>query len=199
MFAIGILLTLVSFIYSVMFTQLFKDLYEEGHTDKDYFGRIDYTFFTLFQIMTLDDWADISRQVMNAPNLGWTWLPIMTFVIMTAFVVVNLIIAVICDAISALNDDDRKKLTGRYEEEDSDINMVEELSSEMFEEEGAPEGDVRVRLVALEEHVELLAKMQEDSLVMLGLITQRLQANIVAMPTQKQPQGAASKESGLAS
>jgi hypothetical protein len=32
MLAIGVLLFLVSYIFAVMFTQLFKDLYEEGHT-----------------------------------------------------------------------------------------------------------------------------------------------------------------------
>jgi hypothetical protein len=194
MFAIAILLQLVSYIYAVMFTQLFKDLYEEGDTLYDYFGRMDHTLFTLFQIMTLDEWAGITREVMNAPGCGWAWLPIITFVIITSFVVVNLIIAVICDAISALNDDDRKKLTGQYEGEDSHFDE----DSDLFEDDGT-EQDLRVRLVALEEHVDLLAKMQEDSLVMLDLMTRRLQANIVAMPTPKQPQSSASKESGLAS
>lgn len=43
MFAIGLLLMLVSYIFAVMFTQLFKDLYEDGLTDEDYFGRLDNT------------------------------------------------------------------------------------------------------------------------------------------------------------
>jgi uncharacterized membrane protein YphA (DoxX/SURF4 family) len=44
MVAIGLLLFLVSYIFAVMFTQLFKDLYERGVTDADYFGRLDETF-----------------------------------------------------------------------------------------------------------------------------------------------------------
>jgi uncharacterized membrane protein YphA (DoxX/SURF4 family) len=47
MVAIGLLLFLVSYIFAVMFTQLFKDLYERGKTDADYFGRLDETFCEL--------------------------------------------------------------------------------------------------------------------------------------------------------
>ena len=51
------------------------------------------------------------------------WIPFITFVILTAFVVVNLIIAVICDAVHLLGDDSRSALGGigsgllSYEEE----------------------------------------------------------------------------------
>jgi Ion transport protein len=89
MFAIWLLLCLVSYIFAVMFTQLFKDLYEQGATgDVDYFGCMDKTFFTLFQIMTLDAWSDISRDGMAV--YPWAWLPIIAYVILTGFVVVNI-------------------------------------------------------------------------------------------------------------
>ena len=65
MAAIGLLLLLIFYIFAVMFTQLFKDLYHEGKTSDDYFSRLDATFFTLFQIMTLDSWADIAREVID--------------------------------------------------------------------------------------------------------------------------------------
>ena len=115
MFAIFLLLLLVSYIFAVMFTQLFKDLYKRGLTTIDYFGRMDDTFFTLFQIMTLDAWAEIAREVMAV--YPWAWLPFIVFVIITGFVVVNLIIAVICDAIAALHDDEKAKLHGTYEDD----------------------------------------------------------------------------------
>lgn len=98
-----------------MFTQLFKDLYKRGLTSVDYFGRMDDTFFTLFQIMTLDAWAEVAREVMAV--YAWAWLPFIVFVIITAFVVVNLIIAVICDAIAALHDDEKAKLHGTFEDQ----------------------------------------------------------------------------------
>jgi hypothetical protein len=169
MFAIGLLLFLVSYIFAVMFTQLFKDLYERGLTDEDYFGRMDDTFFTLFQIMTLDAWADIARQVMAVHV--WAWLPFVVFVIVTGFVVVNLIIAVICDAISALHDDEKAKLHGTFEEEETTAN--ESIHP-------ALQQDVREQLGALEDHVEELTRMQEQTLHSLAMLTRQIQLQRLA-------------------
>mmetsp|Transcript_24564 Transcript_24564/g.49617 ORF Transcript_24564/g.49617 Transcript_24564/m.49617 type:complete len:438 (+) Transcript_24564:243-1556(+) len=108
--AIFFLLMLVIYIYAVMFTQLFKDMYEKGQTSTDFFGRIDYTFFTLFQILCLDEWASVSREVMVVYK--WSWVLFMIFVVMTAFVVVNLLIAVICDAVHVLRTAERAMLLG---------------------------------------------------------------------------------------
>jgi len=124
MFAIGTLLLLVLYVYAVMFTQLFKELYEEGFTSADYFSRMDKTMFTLFRIMTLDSWADITLEVMQ--KYKWAWIPFMTFVGMSSFIVINLIIAVICDAVSSIQTNElseqlgniQKKATGdRYDEQ----------------------------------------------------------------------------------
>ncbi len=174
MFAIGLLLFLVSYIFAVMFTQLFKDLYERGLTDEDYFGRMDDTFFTLFQIMTLDNWADIAREVMAVHS--WAWLPFVVFVIVTGFVVVNLIIAVICDAISALHDDEKKKLHGSFEEDESTNN--ESIHPALQE-------DVREQLGALEDHVEELTRMQEQTVHSLAMLTRQIQLQRLA---RSQPQ-----------
>lgn len=51
--AIFTLLLLIFYIYAVMFTQLFKNFYAEGYTQADYFGRMDYSLFTLFQLLCL--------------------------------------------------------------------------------------------------------------------------------------------------
>ncbi len=56
--AITVLLLLILYIFSVMYTQLFKDYFEEGYTTADYFGTLDLTLFTLFQIMCLVSSSD---------------------------------------------------------------------------------------------------------------------------------------------
>ena len=166
MFAIGLLLFLVSYIFAVMFTQLFKDLFEQELTETDYFGRIDTTFFTLFQIMTLDSWADIAREVMDV--YSWAWLPFITFVIITGFVVVNLIIAVICDAISALHDDEKAKLHGTFEDEEGSSEQDDSIHPALHE-------DVRVQLDVLEDTVDELTRMQEQTLLTLDALTRQIQ------------------------
>ena len=188
MFAIAALLLLVSYIFAVMFTQLFKDLYAEGYTDVDYFGRIDKSFFTLFQIMTFDSWSDISRQVQAAPGYRWAWLPIIVFVVITGFVVVNLIIAVICDSISALNEEDREKLHGNFEE-DADNEENDESSQENRL------VTMSDRLNNLENRTEALAKIQVESLKALHMLTHRLELESVVLT----PNPASSRKASLKS
>jgi hypothetical protein len=51
MFAIGLLLLLVSYIFAVMLTELFQTAFEDGITKSNYFGNLFATHFTLFQYM----------------------------------------------------------------------------------------------------------------------------------------------------
>ena len=84
-------------------TQLFKNLYANVGTEFDYFSRLDTTFFTLFQLGTLDAWGNVTRQVIK--TYGYGWIPIVAFVTISGFVIMNLVIAVICEAVSSMNDD----------------------------------------------------------------------------------------------
>ena len=92
MFAIGILLALVFYIFGVMFTQLFRDAYADGLTEVDYFSSLHRSFFTLFQLMTLENWSYITRDLMTAHPFAW--LPMMVFILVSSFIVINLVIAV---------------------------------------------------------------------------------------------------------
>eukprot|EP00586_Coscinodiscus_wailesii_P004045 CAMPEP_0172488904 /NCGR_PEP_ID=MMETSP1066-20121228/18618_1 /TAXON_ID=671091 /ORGANISM="Coscinodiscus wailesii, Strain CCMP2513" /LENGTH=382 /DNA_ID=CAMNT_0013256405 /DNA_START=118 /DNA_END=1266 /DNA_ORIENTATION=- len=103
MCAIGVLLLLVKYIFSVMFTTLFRDTYPE-YTSENYFGNLELSAFTLYQLMTLDNWSDICREVQQ--KYPWAWAPFIVYIIISAFVVFNLIIAVVCDAIADLHSDE---------------------------------------------------------------------------------------------
>jgi Ion transport protein len=101
MVAIFALIQLQYYIFAVMFTQLFGTAYKEGVTSIDYFSRLDKTYFTLFQLMTLDSWSSITRELMK--KYVWAWLPMTLYVLSTTFIILNLIIAVICDSISKIS------------------------------------------------------------------------------------------------
>jgi len=92
MFAIGILLALVFYIFGVMFTQLFHNAYEDGLTEVDYFSTLHLSFFTLFQLMTLENWSYKTRDLMHAHP--YAWLPMIVFILVSSFIVINLVIAV---------------------------------------------------------------------------------------------------------
>mmetsp|Transcript_26252 Transcript_26252/g.43311 ORF Transcript_26252/g.43311 Transcript_26252/m.43311 type:complete len:385 (+) Transcript_26252:147-1301(+) len=113
--AITVLLLLLLYIFSVMYTQLFKNFFEEGYTTANYFGRMDLTVFSLFQIMCMDEWSGIAYEI--GEQEYWAWILFIIFIVMSAFVVVNLIIAVICDALQILRKAERAMLFGLSEEE----------------------------------------------------------------------------------
>ena len=110
MTAIVLLLTIVTYIFAVMFTSLYKDLENDeqfpGFPEEfvGYFRTLEDSFFTLFQVMTMDGWADICREIMLYQPLAW--IPFVAFVILTAFVCLNLVIAVICDAVGNNHEED---------------------------------------------------------------------------------------------
>jgi voltage-gated sodium channel len=93
--------------FCVVYTALYMDLYDEGYLDYDYFGRLDRTFLTLFQLMTLDSWTGMVRQVVDARP--WAWLGFCAFVVLTAFFVLNLVVAVICESLIELRQIERKQ------------------------------------------------------------------------------------------
>ena len=99
---IAAVLVLFFYSFSVFYTNLYFGLYEDGHLEENYFGRLDLTFLTLFQVMTLDSWTSMVRQVMEVHP--WAWVGFVIWVIITAFFFMNLIIAVICESLFELND-----------------------------------------------------------------------------------------------
>jgi len=177
LFAISLLLMLVSYIFAVMFTELFKNLYAEGVTDWNYFGRLDMSLFTLFQIMTEDSWADLTRMIMTVKP--WAWLPIVVYVVMSAFVVANLIIAVVCDAIYALRDDDKAKLHGGRGHNNDIHELIEGESvggDEKKSEPSVARDDLAYQLDELESHVERLANTHEEILETMNMFMKQLAA-----------------------
>mmetsp|Transcript_18865 Transcript_18865/g.38096 ORF Transcript_18865/g.38096 Transcript_18865/m.38096 type:complete len:343 (+) Transcript_18865:86-1114(+) len=116
MTAIFLLLILIFFIFGVMFTTLFKGMYLDGELTEPFFESLFYSFFTLFQMMTMDSWSTIMKQIQE--EYPTAWIPFVIFIILTGFVVVNLIIAVICDAVSILGGVDNNAGLSAYAAED---------------------------------------------------------------------------------
>jgi len=93
--AISALLVLIFYIFAVLFTQLFGDL----TLSEPFFSRLDYSLLTLFVMMTME-WADVARECMD--QVWWAWAPFIAFIMITGFIVFNLIIAVVCDAVAVI-------------------------------------------------------------------------------------------------
>ncbi|SDU11343.1 ion transporter [Halopseudomonas salegens] len=86
------LLGLVFYVAAVIATQLF------GQAFPEWFGTLGASLFSLFQIMTLESWSmGIVRPVMEVYPLAWLYF--VPFILIATFMMLNLFIAVIVDAI----------------------------------------------------------------------------------------------------
>jgi len=109
MMAILFLLLIIMFIFAVMFTSLVSDIPQEERDTYDddtlgalcNFSTMGASFFTLFQFLTLDGFADVVRAVMKAK--AWYVVMFMIYIVISGFVVINLVIAVICDSVSKVS------------------------------------------------------------------------------------------------
>merc|ERR1712008_187192 len=59
---------------------------------EDLFGSIHMSMFTLFSIMTMNNWGDIAWCTMEAES--WTWIVFVLFLLCTSFGMLNMVVAV---------------------------------------------------------------------------------------------------------
>jgi voltage-gated sodium channel len=111
--SIAALLVIVLYVAAVMATKLF------GTISPVYFGDMGRTAFTLFQVMTMEGWADIARELMvQAP---WAWAFFVVYILVSTFTVLNLFIAVVVNAMQDQVADDIK---------DTDTRLAAEAQAE---------------------------------------------------------------------
>lgn len=95
MASIGGLLALVFYVGAVMATNLF------GEEFPQWFGSVGGSMYSLFQIMTLESWSmGIVRPVMEV--YPWAWTFFVPFILVSAFTVLNLFMAVMVDSMQTL-------------------------------------------------------------------------------------------------
>jgi voltage-gated sodium channel len=102
MLGIIFLVLVLFYIFAVLFTNFFQDIPEEN-LSQDYFGSLDKSTYTLFQIMTLDDWTVISQELTSVYR--WAWLPIVSFIISSTFLFGSLVIAVVTEAVASVGNE----------------------------------------------------------------------------------------------
>lgn len=107
---IFILILIFYYLYSVMGTKLF------GESFPDLFGTLTTSMFTLFQLMTLEDWVNgVAKPVMSV--FPYAYIYFISFILITSVVVLNLIIAVIVSGLEAIQTEDRKILMDELEKD----------------------------------------------------------------------------------
>lgn len=93
--SITLLLVLVMYIFAIVGVHLYRDIYPER------FGSIFIAIFSLFQLITLDDWFEFCDDVEDKDGGESMVAYLMIFIILETFIFVNLFIAVIVNNLQA--------------------------------------------------------------------------------------------------
>jgi voltage-gated sodium channel len=88
--AIAGVMAIIICVFSLIASKLYGASYPE------WFGNLHLSVFSLFQIMTLEGWPDIVRNVMKEKPFSWIFF--VTYILIATFSVLNLFIAVVVDA-----------------------------------------------------------------------------------------------------
>ena len=83
---IGII-AVILYVFAVIATKHFAEHFPQ------WFGTLGESAYTLFQVMTLEGWADIARAVIEVYPLAWLFF--VAFILVSTFTMLNLFIAVV--------------------------------------------------------------------------------------------------------
>ncbi len=92
--SIVLLIGLIYYVFAVMGAKLF------GESNPELFGGLGNALFTLFTVMTLEGWVDgVTKPIME--HHPYAWIYFFTFIVMTTFMVLNLFIGVVVNAMQS--------------------------------------------------------------------------------------------------
>lgn len=101
-----LLMLIVFYVYGIIGTTFFSSI------SPDYFGNLQLSLLTLFQVFTLEAWAsEVFRPIFE--EFGWSWIYFCTFIIISAFIVANIFFGELVN--------NAQKLAQEIEEDGNDI------------------------------------------------------------------------------
>ena len=116
---IMLLMGIIFYIFAVIGTMLFQDISPE------YFGSLELSLLTLFQVVTLESWAtEVMRPIFEIEPLSWIYF--VSFILVGTFVIFNLFIGVIVNNVE-------KSEAQENNEPDQTLQEVQELRQEVRE------------------------------------------------------------------
>lgn len=122
--SIGLLVGVIFYIYAVLATNLY------GESFPQWFGTLGESLYTLFQVMTLESWSmGIVRPIME--QHPYAYVVFVPFILLSTFVMINLVVAVIVEAMNSVRDVKDQEQVDEIEHH-ADINQSE-LLQEMRE------------------------------------------------------------------
>jgi len=129
------LLALIFYVAAVMATRLY------GEQHPELFGTLGRSFYSLFQVMTLEGWADnFVNPVLTTHPFAWIFFII--FMLVTSFTVLNLFIGIIVDAMQSEQeaelDEDRARSKANFATIMTELHALREDLARLRKQEQTP-------------------------------------------------------------
>ncbi len=119
---ISILLSIVFYTYAVIGTYLF------GASHPELFGSLGKTFFSLFQVMTLESWSSlIARPIMD--GMPWAAIYFVSFILIATYTTLNIFIAIVVNTM-----DELKQSKSKQASFDDVIHVIRQENAKLREE-----------------------------------------------------------------
>ncbi|WGV99442.1 ion transporter [Vibrio sp. YMD68] len=90
---IAVLMFIIFYIYAVIGSLVFSDINEV------LWGDVSISMLTLFRVATFEDWTDVMYETMAVYSMSWFYY--LTFIFLTAFVFLNMMIGVVIETMTA--------------------------------------------------------------------------------------------------
>ena len=116
---VSILLLIVYYVFAVLTTNLFGNEFAS-------FESIDKSFFSLFQLMTLESWPELLVPICD--KHPYAWLVFLPFIVLTSYIFLNLVIGII---VAYMQDISQKKTSPEMERLKELTKQMETLQNQL--------------------------------------------------------------------
>lgn len=126
---ISVLLFIIFYIFAVIGTDMYQDEFPE------LFGSMGKSFFTLFQVMTLESWSSgIARPMMDV--VPYAYLYFVPFILLATYTTLNVFIAIVVNTMNEINREEMKHEEERvkdfmHQEHEEMLNYLESISKKV--------------------------------------------------------------------
>jgi len=120
---IAVLLMIIIYIFAITFTYMIGHEAKDGDWGEDseelilYFGSVGRSMFTLFQMMTMDDWNSLDNTIVSEPGKGYLQFFIFIYIIFVSFVMVSAWTGVMTDHMAEVRQQDEDEERRRTQED----------------------------------------------------------------------------------
>ena len=120
--SIGLVLMIIFYVFAVIGTKLFAETFPQ------WFGDLGNSFYTLFQVMTLESWSmGIARPVMEQHPGAWAFF--IPFILVATFTMLNLFIAIIVNAMQTFSESGQAEIVEKVD--DARVHIEDNLHEEI--------------------------------------------------------------------